>query len=59
MVGEWVTTDFECDYEYFFFIRCCYPRLSPRDMLRFLFVAHAFLLMFCATRPTGSDRHKT
>ena len=31
----------------------------PTDMLRFLFVAHAFLLMFCATRPTGSDRHKT
>ena len=31
----------------------------PTDMLRFLFVPHAFLLMFCATRPTGSNRHKT
>ena len=41
---------------------CLYRRLSPdipTDMLRFLFVAHAFLLMFCATRPTGSNRHKT
>ena len=41
---------------------CLYRRLSPAiptDMLRFLFVAHAFLLMFCATRPTDSNRHKT
>ena len=41
---------------------CLYRRLSPdipTDMLRFLFVAHAFLLMFCATRPTDSNSHKT
>ena len=31
----------------------------PTDMLRFLFVSHAFLLMFCVTRPTGSNKHKT
>ena len=31
----------------------------PTDMLRFLFVSHAFLLMFCVTRPTDLDRHKT
>ena len=30
----------------------------PTDMLRFLFVSHAFLLMFCVTRPTGSNKHK-
>ena len=31
----------------------------PADMLRFLFVAHAFSPMLCVTRPMGSNRHKT
>ena len=41
---------------------CLYRRLSPdipTDMLRFLFVAHAFSPMLCVTRPMGSNRHKT
>ena len=43
----------------FSFIGCPLSSAIPTDMLRFLFVSHAFLLMFCATHPTGSDRHKT
>ena len=31
----------------------------PTDMMRFLFVTHAFSPMLCVTRPTGSNKHKT
>ena len=46
MGAKWVTTDFECDYEYFFLYRMLMSSAIPTDMLRFLFVATPFCSCF-------------
>ena len=41
-----VTTEFECDCEYFFLYRLALSSAIPTDMLRFLFAAMPFCSCF-------------
>ena len=63
MVGSGLQPDFEYDYKCFCGVMhflCDRAVLGyPRRHAAFPVRRHAFLLMFCVTRPTDLDRHKT
>ena len=58
MVGSWLQPDLNAILSIFSLyagVILGYPRRHAAFPVR----RHAFLLMFCVTRPMGSNRHKT